>query len=89
MDTAPVLGSYVEDHRGTRGRVVQVHHFCPMSESWIAVQSVPVTNEERRQHWYSVLCEPAGSVVVPAARLAVVEPFEFTNPYRAMYFGGA
>lgn len=90
FDSGPstiVLGDYVEtDNHGHRGRVTQVHHWCPESAAWLAGQTIPVPRDLRDRRWISVLCEPAGAVVVPMSLAKVVDPFPFTNPYADTYF---
>jgi hypothetical protein len=81
------LGDFVKTtkHRYT-GRVYMIHHSCPQDGAWIAGQTVPVTDDERNEHWVSILVHPSGSIVTPMSDCTVIDPFEFHNPWADMYF---
>lgn len=92
-----ILGSYVRDSPYRRlGRVYGVDIiFSETSEGrrsdggagWLSEQVVPISNEERRGVWVSVLVDKGGSILVPASRLEVVDPFLLDNDFAAIYFG--
>lgn len=83
----PRLGDYVQTRRfGSRGRVTKLHWSCPESEEWQSIQTGLAPEQFTQERWASILCQPAGAVVVPFSDVEVVEPFPFTNPYAADYF---
>ena len=83
-----VLGDWVRVRHGFRGRVYAIHHQCPESDEWMAMQEIPVTAAQKRERWVSVLCHPAGAVCCPIDEAEVLdEPIRgFRNPYARMYF---
>ena len=85
------LGDFVRTHKyGYTGRVTQVHlEGCPEGAAWQMGQVPALEPGEADEPWYSVLVEPAGSVVVSARDIEKAEPFEFHNPWAAEYFGDA
>ena len=90
-DLVPVLGDWVVSmNYGYEGRVTEVHHWCPESEAWIAGQSVPVTDEQRKGRWVSVLVHGGGAVVQPISTVRVLgegeHPDALRNDYADMYF---
>ena len=83
------LGDYVQENNvqyGRKGRAYDLHWQCPETEQWIALQTVPVTEAERRERWVSVLTEEGGAIVVPESRLKVVDPFPLYNWSEKYYF---
>jgi heat shock protein HspQ len=80
------LGDYVADSYGHQGRITQIDHRCEEPEEWIAAQSQPVTDAERKQRWCHVLVHNGGSVVVPESRLTHVDPFPLNNSWESYYF---
>jgi hypothetical protein len=86
--TGVKLGSFVRTHKhGHAGRVMQIHlSGCPQDQAWQDGQSIPLEEGEAQEVWFSVLVEPAGSVVVSERDIEVMEPFEFHNPWAAEYF---
>lgn len=81
-----VLGSYVRDPFGRRGRVYQVHYGCPESQEWMAAQVLDV-QDASRSRWVSILCDGGGAVSFPADRVELIEPFELRNNSALFYFG--
>lgn len=81
------IGDFVKTKKNNhRGRITEIHGKCPESGSWINRQTIPVTQDEVNGIWYSVLCQPAGSVVVSESDIVKVEPFPFTNMWKDTYF---
>lgn len=93
-----VLGAYVRDNGyGRVGRVTdidfsfgltsQARNSSDGGEAWLAGQFIPVSDEQRRGRWISILVHGGGSILVPADRVEVVDPFPFVNDMAALYFG--
>lgn len=82
-----VLGDFVETttHK-YRGRVTDVHHWCPESDAWLAGQQPEPLTHRKMDRWISVLVHDGGSVVVPDDLARRIEPFEFRNPWASFYF---
>lgn len=88
-DMVPVLGDWVVCERhGYEGRVYAIHHECPENEAWIRGQTIPVTTEQRRGRWASVLCHGGGAVVMPIGTIRVLDdhPAELDNLWADVYF---
>lgn len=88
-DGALPIGTYVHTKtHGHRGRITEAHGRCPEGPAWLMGQSVPLTGvyADGGGTWYSVLCHPAGAVVVTADDVEVVEPFQFDNPWADEHF---
>lgn len=84
----PKLGDHVET-TGThkyRGRVTQIHHFCPESDAWLACQTDTSVRTRKDDPWASILVHQGGAVVIPFEYVKVVEPFDFDNEYGLFYF---
>jgi len=77
------LGDYVRDDYDRLGRVTAIHHECPESDVWLALQEKPRRKEGR---WVSVLVHGGGSVTMPDDAAQRVEPFDFENPWSDFYF---
>lgn len=89
-DAEFTVGDYVStEFRGLRGRVTQVHGSCPENADWLAMQSAPLSDDERagRGLWVSILLSPTGAVVIPISDVRHIEPFPFRNPAGEKYFG--
>ena len=89
--TTPVLGDWVvTDNYGYVGRVYAVHHDCPEGPAWIAAQDIPVTEEQLRGLWVSILVHGGGAVVQPISTVRVLDeseaPAALRNLYADMYF---
>lgn len=86
----PVLGRFVTSkHYPYKGRVTTVYvNFdeTPEDQAWLDAQSIPPTENDLGNPWYSVLVEPEGSALVPSSALQIVDPFPLTNPNGARYF---
>lgn len=85
--TDVVLGSYVLDAYGRRGRVVDIHFGCPQSDEWLDAQAIAPKGDTER--WVSILCEGGGSVCQEDTTLKLIEPFELKGnlDWEAFYFG--
>lgn len=83
------IGDYVRTHKhGHEGFVVQIHLTgCPEGPAWQMGQEVPLVEGEADMVWFSVLCEPAGSVVVSEIDIErAVAPADPRNPWLDEYF---
>ena len=81
------IGDYVETKKyNNKGRISEIHGCCPESQSWILGQEIPITEEELDEIWYSILCEPSGSVCVPESDVQQCRSFPFTNIWKDKYF---
>lgn len=81
------IGDYVVTKKhGHKGRIAEIHGKCPESQVWVMTQDIPVTQEELEGIWYSVLCEPSGSVCVSESDITKIDPFPFTNMWKDEYF---
>lgn len=91
MKSNPILGSFViSKHYPLKGRVKVVYvNFdeTPEDKEWLDAQSIEPTEGDLVNPWYSVLIEPRGSILAPLSALQIVDPFPFTNPAGARYFG--
>jgi len=86
------LGSYVKTApHGYEGRVTAKHdNFSRTNEDedWLAMQNIPITEEQKNGIWYSILCRGGGSILVPENNVEIVEPFELNNDYWEKYYFG-
>lgn len=85
----PVLGDWVRTSEyGYVGRVHAIHHYCPQSEDWLAMQAIPVPEELVGRPWCSVLVDGGGSVVVPISKCSVLDehPRKLRHWNAGMYF---
>jgi hypothetical protein len=88
------LGDYVKTNFHNHiGRVyAKYHSFNDVneSESWFNLQSPRLDENTKSENWYSILCHPAGAVVVPESQLIIVSPTpiegEYKNPWNDHYF---
>jgi len=83
-----VLGDWVRTPHGYRGRVYAIHHSCPESDEWLALQVIQPTASQLEGKWASVLCDGGGSVCHPAEALEILpHPIKgFRHPFASMYF---
>ncbi len=88
VDRKPVLGDWVRARHGIVGRVDAIHHRCPESEEWMAMQLIPITDEQKNGLWVSVLCDGGGAVVNPIDDVEVLDESGrmLRNLYASMYF---
>ena len=85
-----LLGDYVETGtHGHKGRVKEIHHtFSETGESnaWFDKQIPGYPISTKSGKWYSILCHPRGSVLVPESDVNKIEKFDFENPWADDYF---
>jgi len=84
------LGDYVETGKyGYRGRVTQIescYNGTGKRDAWSEGQQIKVTDEELDKEWIHILVDGAGAVVCSSLEVKRIEPFDFQNPYKDVYF---
>lgn len=83
------FGSYVKSSRhGHIGRVTGVSFKDPVRDKqWMDIQSIPLTESQRRGIWVDFLVHEGGAVSVPIDAVAVIDKFDFKNRSSKKYFG--
>lgn len=81
-----VLGSYIIDSYGRRGRVIAIHSGCPEDQSWLQSQDTPMPGDGR---WVSALVEGGGSIHSHDGFVALTQPFDLENDWESFYFESA
>lgn len=81
------IGDYIVTSKyGYTGRVYNKHYGCPEDKNWIKSQSIPITENELDEIWYSILVHPKGAVVVPESDITKIRKFKFENPWNDFLF---
>jgi len=85
------LGNYVKTKKHSyRGRVYAKHYSAKdtkENESWFELQKPPVTEEEKKESWYSILCYNEGAVLVSERDIIEIEePYPLKNVWEDEYF---
>ena len=71
-----------------RGRVVEIHiEGCPENKMWQSGQEIPLSKDELKEVWYSILVHGGGCVTVAESDIVKKEkPYKFDNLYASNYF---
>jgi hypothetical protein len=77
------FGEYVTTSRHNyKGRVYSsgiLDIADPLVLEWIEIQNIPVTEEQTKGTWLSILVHNGGSVVAPLDSITVIDKFDFIN----------
>ena len=84
------LGDYVKtkknSHLGRICRTDSLYRNTGVRDDWSEMQRIPITDEELKHPWYSILCKDGGAVYVSENDLIKVDSFILNHPNESEYF---
>ena len=81
-------GDYVTSAKhGYSGRAYKFSFLTNKDAEWVAAQNTPLTIEEIRGRFVSILIHEGGAVMVPESSITIIDPIkDFAHPFRIKHF---